>query len=236
MKPNLRGSSTDLRSSYTNPRSGCTDLRSSYNNKEDKNMIEDQTSINIVCENERDWINPETNMPYTDFNMCYINIITSKNMPKFKISVIVLDDKGDKLKKDIAYYFTEGRHYNIQMNLMCLKSAQIIITARMSCDTIYITTYNGADLFNNFNEIYKCKHKFHKIISDLKSNYYNISAGIASELRYGIIKYNMKKGTFIIIDRNRTMIYDSRAGFLDLKALSLKGKLSNEEINKVIAL
>ena len=39
------------------------------------------------------------------------------------------------------------------MIVMCHKPAQIINTARMSCDTIYLTTYNGADLFKNFNEI-----------------------------------------------------------------------------------
>ena len=79
---------------------------------------------------------------------------------------------GDKLNKDIAYYFTDGRHYNIQMIVMCHKPAQIINKARMSCDTIYLTTNNGADLFKNFNEIYKCEHNFNKIISELNSNDY----------------------------------------------------------------
>ena len=54
------------------------------------------------------------------------------------------------------------------------------------------------------------------------------------ELRYGIIKYNKKENTFIIISSNRTMIYDSRFGFLDLKALSLKDDLEREDINKLI--
>ena len=44
------------------------------------------------------------------------------------------------------------------MIVMCHKPAQIINTARMSCDTIYLTIYNGPDLFKNFNEIYKCEH------------------------------------------------------------------------------
>ena len=78
-------------------------------------------------------------------------------MPNFKDSIIVLDDMGDnlnkKLNKDIAYSFTEGRHRNIQMIVSCHKPAQIINTARMSCDTIYLTTYKGADLFKNFNVI-----------------------------------------------------------------------------------
>ena len=121
------------------------------------------------------------------------------------------------------------------MIVMCHKPAQIIDTARMSCDTFYLTTYNGAYLFKNFNEIYECEHKFKKIISELNSNYYNCTAGMSDELRYGIINYNRKENTFIIIDKNRTMIYDSIVGFLDLKALSLKEKLESEEKNKLIA-
>ena len=60
-------------------------------------------------------------------------------MHKFQNCVILLDDMGDRLNKDIAYYFTEGRHYNFQMIVMCHKPAQIINTSRMSCDTIYLT-------------------------------------------------------------------------------------------------
>ena len=58
---------------------------------------------------------------------------------------------------------------------------------------------------------------------------------MSDELRYGIIKYNRKENTFIIINSNRTMIYDSRVGFLDLKALSLKDDLGREDINELIA-
>ena len=54
-------------------------------------------------------------------------------------------------------------------------------------------------------------------------------------LRYGMIKYNKREETFIIIDRNRTMINDLGVGFLDLKALSLKDKLESDEIDKLIA-
>ena len=91
-------------------------------------------------------------------------MIIKNNMYKFQNCVIVLDDMGDRLNKDIAYYFTEGRHYNIQMIVMCHKPAQIINTGRMSFDIIYLTIYNGPDLFKNFNGIYKCEHVF-KIIS-----------------------------------------------------------------------
>ena len=121
------------------------------------------------------------------------------------------------------------------MIVMCHKGAQIINTARMSCDTICLISYNDADLFKNFNEIYKCENNFNKTISQLNSNYYNCTDGMSDELRYGIIKCNRKENTSIIIDKNRIMIYDSRVGFLDLKALSLKDKLESEDINKLIA-
>ena len=58
---------------------------------------------------------------------------------------------------------------------------------------------------------------------------------MSDELRYGIVKHNKKENTFIIINSNRTMIYDSRVGFLDLKALSLKDELERDDINKLVA-
>ena len=58
---------------------------------------------------------------------------------------------------------------------------------------------------------------------------------MSDELRYGVIKYNKKENTFIITNSNRTMIYDSRVGFLDLKALSLKDDLERKNINKLLA-
>ena len=83
-------------------------------------------------------------------------MITSKNMHMFGDSVIVPDDMRDKLNRDIDYYFTEGRHHNIQLIVMCHKPAHINNTARKISDTIYLTTYNGADLLKNFKDIYKC--------------------------------------------------------------------------------
>ena len=211
------------------------DLRNSLVNHKQSSFTDQAKNIVIVCKDDRDWIDPESNKFYTGFNKCDKNMITKNNMHKFQNCVIVLDDMGDRLNKDIANYFAEGRHCNIKMIVLCHKPAQIINTARMSCDTIYLTTYNGPDLFKNFNEIYKCEHDFIKIVSELYSNQYNRTDGMSDELRYGIIKYNRKENTFIIINSNRTMIYDSRVGFLDLKALSLKDELEREDINKLIA-
>ena len=82
--------------------------------QEQKSMMErDQNRIIIICKDGRDWIDPEIGEPYDGFDMGDINKITMKKILKFKNSLIVLDDIGDKFNKDIVYYFTEGRNKNI---------------------------------------------------------------------------------------------------------------------------
>ena len=85
---------------YLDPRSGYTDQNQNQNQDQDqaKNII-------IVCKDDRDWIDPETGEFYIGFNTCDINMITSKNKSKFKDSVIVLDDMGDKFKKRYSLLF-----------------------------------------------------------------------------------------------------------------------------------
>ena len=60
-------------------------------------------------------------------------MITSENRTKLESGIIVLDGMGDKLNKEIAFYFSEGRHDDIQMIVMFHKPAQIVKLARMSC-------------------------------------------------------------------------------------------------------
>ena len=98
---------------YWEPRSGYTDqnqnqnqdqdLRSSLVNHEQSSFTDHAKNIIIVCKDDRDWIDPETGEFYIGFNTCDINIIISKNKSKFEESVIVLDDMGEKLNKDIAH-------------------------------------------------------------------------------------------------------------------------------------
>ena len=152
-----------------------------------------QRSIIILCKDERDWMNSKTGNAYDEFNMCDINMITTENILKLQNSVIVLDDTGDKFLSQIKYYFTEGRRKNIQMIVMCHKLAQINNMSGMNCDTIYITTYNETDLFQNFKTTFNCNHNFHEIINELNSTYYNCTDGMAEEHCYGMIKYNIKR-------------------------------------------
>ena len=72
---------------------------------------------------------------------------------------------GNKLKNDIAEYFAGGRNDDTQINVMEHKPTQIVNTTRISFETIYITTYNGADLLRHFSEIYTCKYDFHGLIN-----------------------------------------------------------------------
>ena len=160
-------------------------------------------------------MDPETGKPYADFNIGDISEMTSKNIDSFENCVIVIDDMGNKLKNNIAEYFDGGRHDDIQMIVIGHKPAQIFNTARMSCDTIFITIHNGADLFKNFIEIYNSKHDFHGITKDLNRSFYKHTDKTAEALRYGLIKYNVKEDNLIVFDKNRTTIYDSTVGFMD---------------------
>ena len=108
------------------------------------------------------------------------------------------------------------------MIVMCHEPAQKINKGKMSSDTIYLTTNNRTDRFNNINVIYSCGNSFHEIIKELNSICYNRTDGLDPKIYYGIFKYNVKEGNFFIIDCNRTVVYDSRVGFLDIKALSIK--------------
>ena len=115
-------------------------------------MEHDQNRKIIVCQIERDWITPETGKQYSDLKMCDIKEITSKNIDNFENCVFVLDDMGNKFKNDIADYFSEGRHDDVQMIVIGHKPAQRVNTVRLSCATFYITTSDGADLCRNFVE------------------------------------------------------------------------------------
>ena len=40
---------------------------------QDQDQDRDRRSIIIVCKDERDWINPETGKPFTEFDVCHKN-------------------------------------------------------------------------------------------------------------------------------------------------------------------
>ena len=53
---------------------------------QDRDQFQDQAKIIvIVCKDDRDWIDPESNNFYTGFNKCDINMITKKICKNFKI-------------------------------------------------------------------------------------------------------------------------------------------------------
>ena len=148
-------------------------IEQDQSNKNMREQYQGKRSIIIVRKDEKDWIYPKTGAPYAGFEMGDINMITLKNILKFQSSLIVLDDRCDKFDSQIEFYFTEGKNKNIRIIVICHKPAQIDNMARMNCDTIYITTYNGADLFNKFNTTSKCDLDFHGITQELNSSYHN---------------------------------------------------------------
>ena len=54
------------------------DLRSSFTDQNQKHNQDQAKNIAIVCKDDRDRIDPESNKFYTGFNKCDINLITKK--------------------------------------------------------------------------------------------------------------------------------------------------------------
>ena len=74
----------DLRSSLTDQDQN-QDLRSSLINHEQSSFTDQAKNIVIVCKDDRDRIDPESNKFYSGFNKCDINMITKKICINFKI-------------------------------------------------------------------------------------------------------------------------------------------------------
>ena len=90
----------DLRSNFADQNQNRDQ---SQNQDQNPNQNQDQAkNIVIVCKDDRDWIDPESNKFYTGFHKCDINMITKTICIN---CAIVPDDMGHRLNKDIAYYF-----------------------------------------------------------------------------------------------------------------------------------
>ena len=63
---------------YLDSRSGYTDQNQNQNQDQDlrSSFTDQDKNIIIVCEDDRDWIDPETGEFYIGFNTCDINMIT----------------------------------------------------------------------------------------------------------------------------------------------------------------
>ena len=98
-----------------------------------------------------------------------IEELTEKNINDFKDATLLLNDIGDQSNNQITYYFTIGRHHNIEINVMCHKPAQIDNTCRPSADTIHITIYNNAAFFQILRKNYGSKFDFSEVCDKVLS-------------------------------------------------------------------
>ena len=68
----------------------------------------------------------------------------------------------------------------------------------------------------NFQDIYNCGHNFRERFENLSAKYYICQHGITEELRYGIIEFDKNDKSYIIIDKHRTLVYDSKISSIDI--------------------
>ena len=65
---------------YGVSKTGKTNFIKQYLNLYSQDEEGHKKKIIVVCEDEKEWINPETGMPYEGLNMCRIDITSSKNI------------------------------------------------------------------------------------------------------------------------------------------------------------
>ena len=83
---------------YGASNTGKTYFVKQYLNLYQQDEEKHKKKITVLSKDEKEWINPETGMPYDGFSMCGIDMISSKNIDYFENCVIVIDDMGIKLK------------------------------------------------------------------------------------------------------------------------------------------
>ena len=124
------------------------------------------------------------------------------NLDSFANSLIIFDDMGENITlPGIDSLYFKGRHHNI--NIICVGHTvtDLNTKARDNTPAIYITLNSSQQFFE------RVQGKF-KIDSNLyRFNYYN----------YGVINYNTISDYYIVLDKDKNVVYDSRIGDLDIE-------------------
>ena len=148
-------------------------------------------TVNVFCIDGSDW---------RGYNVYVIDDLKLlDNLDSFANSLIIFDDMGKNLAIDSLY--SKGRHHNI--NIICVGHTVTDLNskARDNTPAIYITLNKSQQFFERVQE------KF-KIDSNLcRFKCYN----------YGLINYKTISDYYIVLDKDKNVVYDSRIGDLDIE-------------------
>ena len=124
------------------------------------------------------------------------------NLDSFANSLIIFDDMGENIRLPaIDSLYSKGRHHNI--NIICVGHTvtDLNTKARDYTPAIYITLNGSQQSFERVQQKFK-----------IDSNLYRFK-----HYNYGVINYNTISDYYIVLDKNKNVVYDSRIGDLDIE-------------------
>ena len=161
-----------------------------------------QMNVFIFCRDTNEWKGFPNVINGTDDGALF----QLENTDKYKgapdnRNLIILDDMGGLIsQKMIAEIFTKGRHDYIQIIFLGHKPKDVDNKIRGNIKKFYVTTANTSEFFYELNDTYKIRLPL--------VNFQTIE--------YGIIVVDLIKNTFIIYDKNLSIINNSNTNYRTL--------------------
>ena len=151
-------------------------------------------TVNVFCIDGSEW------KGYNVYGIDDLKLLD--NLDSFADSLIIFDDMGENTRLPaIDSLYSKGRHHNI--NIICVGHTvtDLNTKARDNTPAIYITLNSSQQFFERVREKFK-----------IDSNLYRFK-----HYKYGIISYNTISDYYIVLDKDKNVVYDSRLGNLDIE-------------------
>ena len=147
-------------------------------------------TVNVFCTNGSEW------KGYNVYGIDDLKLLN--NLDSFANSLIIFDDMGENIRlPSIDSLYSKGRHHNI--NIKCVGHTVTDLNTKATDNTpaIYITLNSSKQFFERDkidSNLYRFKH-------------YND----------GVINYNIISDYYIVLDKDKNVVYDSRIGDFDIE-------------------
>ena len=151
-------------------------------------------TVNVFCIDGSEW------KGYNVYGIDDLKLLD--NLDSFANSLIIFDDMGENIRLPaIDSLYSKSRHHNF--NIICVGHTvtNLNTKARDNTPAIYITLNSSQQFFERVQEKFK-----------IDSNLYRFK-----HCNYGVINFNTINDYYIVIDKDKNVVYDSRIGDLDVE-------------------
>ena len=165
-------------------------------------------TVNVFCIDGSEW------KGYNVYGVDDLKLLD--NLDSFANSLIIFDDMGENIRLPaIDSLYSKGRHHNI--NIICVghNVTDLNTKAREYPSYIYITLNSSQQFFERVQEKFK-----------IDSNLYRFK-----HYNDGVINYNTISDYYIVLDKDKNVVYDSRIGDLDIEKYVDYSEFKEKEYN-----